>query len=655
MRFDAGEWFGPSGRLAEALAGYEHRTQQAEMADAVWNTLTSRGRLAVEAGTGTGKTLAYLVPAVLWSRAKEQRVVVSTYTRLLQSQLLEKDLQVASRVLGPIPNAIAYGQENYLCRARLELHVARGLFDSKDEARAADELLDWANQTTDGLLLGYPHALPVGFGRRIGRDSAACQGRNCRYHRNCFYQRARQSWSQAAVLVVNHALFLSSVVGEADLLPQHSVVIFDEAHRLEDVCARHFGFEVSQHALSLLLGAAGMDRTELVRLLPPRSATRRVIGGEAAQARQAVEEFFSRIGSTWTTASNVGHHVPRRRLVEPLPAGVPARALERLAAAVDEVAVELDDAPAGAELAAAGRELHRAAAALNAFECPDTDTNVYWLECPAPGRITLLSAPLEVAPALRSGVYDRLSSTVLTSATLTVAGRFDFFCSRLGLDDFSQLRLDSPFDFARCSLLYLPARLPLPTAEEKFHEAAACEISRLIELSRGRALVLFTSYGALNAVFALMPEGPYRLLRQGDRATTRLLREFREDRHSVLFATQSFWQGVDVPGEALSCLIICRLPFDVPDEPRLTAIAEQMREQGLDPFECYQLPTAVLRFRQGFGRLIRTSRDRGVVCVLDRRIVDRPYGPLFLCSLPAGVPTSERIEDVQAFFKPSHD
>jgi len=644
MRFDAGEWFGPSGRMAEALAGYEHRTQQAEMADAVWDTLTSRGRLAVEAGTGTGKTLAYLVPAVLWSRAEEQRVVVSTYTRLLQSQLLEQDLRVAGRALGPTPSAVAYGQENYLCRSRLELHVARGLFDSKDEARAADELLDWSAQTTDGLLLSYQRALPAGLGRRIGRDSAACQGRNCRYHRNCFYQRARQSWSRSAILVVNHALFLSSVVGEADLLPPHSVVIFDEAHRLEEVCARHFGLEVSQHALSLLLGTAAADRAGLVRLLPPRSAVRRTVGGEAAQAHQAVEEFFAQV------ASGPGGTAARVHLLRPLPTDVPAQALERLAATVDEVAPELDDALAGAELAAAGRGLHRAAAALSAFERPDADRNVYWLEHPAPGRLTLLSAPLDVAPALQREVYDRLSSTVLTSATLTVAGRFDFFCSRLGLDDFSQLRLDSPFDYPRCGLLYLPARLPLPTAEEKFHEAAANEISRLIELSRGRALVLFTSFGALNAVFGLMPEGPYRLLRQGDRATARLLDEFREDQHSVLFATQSFWQGVDVPGEALSCLVICRLPFDVPDEPRLTAIAEQMREQGLDPFECYQLPTAVLRFRQGFGRLIRTSRDRGVVCVLDRRIVGRQYGPLFLCSLPAGLPMTERPEDVRAFF-----
>ncbi len=644
-RFDAGEWFGPSGRLAEVLAGYEHRTQQMAMADAVWHTLNTGSRLAVEAGTGTGKTLAYLVPAVLWSRAEQQRVVISTYTRLLQSQLLEQDLEVVGRALGPTRSAVAFGQENYLCRLRLELHVSRGLFDTKEEARAADDLLDWSTQTTDGLLLGYPHLLPAGLSRRIGRDSAACLGRNCRYNRDCFYQRARQSWSQSAILVVNHALLLSSVAGEADLLPEHSVVVFDEAHRLEDVCARHFGLEVSQHALGLLLGAAGAERSGLMRLLPPRSAVRRTVGAEVAEARQTVEEFFA-----WFEGDS-RRNAARMRLVEPLPAGLPAQALERLAGTADEVAPELDDELAAAELAAAGRLLHRSAAALSAFEHPDADANVYWFERPAPGRLSLLSAPLDVAPTLRRHVYARLASTVLTSATLTVAGRFDFFCGRLGLDDFVQLRLDSPFDYRRCSLLYVPARLPLPTAEASFHQAAAREISRLIELSHGRALVLFTSYNALNAVYDLMPEGQYRLLRQGDRALPRLLDEFRADRHSVLFATQSFWQGVDVPGDSLSCLIICRLPFEVPDEPRLTAIAEQMREQGLDPFAGYQLPTAVLRFRQGFGRLIRTSQDSGVVCVLDRRIVDRPYGPLFLCSLPDGLPVSERIEDVRKFFR----
>jgi ATP-dependent DNA helicase DinG len=364
-----------------------------------------------------------------------------------------------------------------------------------------------------------------------------------------------------------------------------------------------------------------------------------------AEARAVVDSFFAQV------ESGLGADATRRRLVEPLPARDPAQTLERLAAVVDEVVSELDDDLAGAEMAAANRVLHRAAAALSGFELLDTDAQVYWFERAGPGRLSLLSAPLDVAPALRHDVYDRLSSTVLTSATLTTAGRFDFFRERLGLDDFILLRLDSPFDFARCSLLYVPARLPPPTAEARFPEAAAREIGRLIELSRGRALVLFTSYAALNAVFNLMPEGRYRFLRQGDYALPRLLDEFRQDRHSVLFATQSFWQGVDVPGEALSCLVICRLPFEVPDEPRLSAIAEQMREQGLDPFTQYQLPTAVLRFRQGFGRLIRSSQDRGVVCVLDRRVVDRAYGPLFLSSLPAGLPVTENLDDVRSFFK----
>jgi ATP-dependent DNA helicase DinG len=264
--------------------------------------------------------------------------------------------------------------------------------------------------------------------------------------------------------------------------------------------------------------------------------------------------------------------------------------------------------------------------------------------------MTLLAAPLDVAPLLRGAVYDHYSSTILTSATMTVAGSFSFLSGRLGLDGFETESLDSPFDYQSQSLLYVSDHLPPPTQPGDFNRAAADVITAIVKASMGRALVLFTSYDSMNAVFALMPKTDYNYLLQGDTSPAKLLDDFREDTHSVLFATQSFWQGIDVPGEALSCLIICRLPFEVPDDPRLTAIAEKLRADGISPFTAYQLPTAVLRFRQGFGRLIRTATDRGVVCVLDRRILAGNYSHSFLKSLPKGVRVTTKVADINRFF-----
>ena len=640
------EFFGPDGRLSVLMPGYEYRPQQPAMAGSVWAALTGSGRVAIEAGTGVGKSLAYLLPAAIWAGANRKRVVVSTYTRLLQSQLVSQDVPVMNRVLDrPIRTAVAFGQENYICRFRLELHVARGLFDTREQAGAADGLIEWADQSEDGIVLNCPSPVPAALLRRVTRDSAACRGANCPHRKSCFYYRARQEWDKADLLIVNHSLYFASTTGTADLLPERDAVIFDEAHRVEDVSCHHFGFEVSQNQLAELLDqVAGPGRKGLLHFLPPRSTARRTLESEAGLSRAESDRFFDRANRLLDPGAN------RRRLHEPLETEAAAATLDRLAKALTEVAPDVDDELASAELAAAARRLQSSVAALAGFSRLDTDQSVYWIERSGSGQLEVCSSPLDVAPLLRTNVYDNLAGTILTSATLTVAGDFGFFCRRLGLDDFATLRLDSPFDYTENSLLYVPGRLPLPDRGDEFVRAAAEEIRRVVDLSRGRALVLFTSYEMMNAVFNLMPDTGYTCLCQGDASTARLLEQFRNDTHSILFATQSFWQGVDVPGESLSCLIICRLPFEVPDDPRLEAIAERMKAEGLSPFSHYQVPTAVLRFRQGFGRLIRTARDRGVVCVLDRRIVTRPYGRLFLNSLPSGLRITSRPEHVASFF-----
>ncbi len=639
-------YFQPDGPLSRVLPGYEHRPQQLEMARRVELALTRHTRLAVEAGTGVGKSLAYLVPAALWAKENHKRVVVSTYTRLLQTQLIYQDVPLLAKVLDePVRASVAFGQENYLCRFRLENQVARGLFDTLAEARAADKLFDWANKTETGVILDYPHALPSGLGSRICRDSAMCRREKCQFRRSCFYLRARESWEHSSILIVNHSLLFADLATEADLLPESDAVILDEAHRIEDAAIRHFGNQASEYVLTLLLDRlASSHGGGLVQALGPRSAARRSIQTEASAARVEIDRFFRAVEPLFAPDAQ------RSRFREPLDSGPSAEAIARLAKALDEIVPELDDEVISAEMTGVARRLGRSALALEGFRVPEPDGAVHWAERGGQGRLSLLAAPLDVGPLLRGAVYDHYSSTVLTSATMTVAGSFSFLSGRLGLEDFETESLDSPFDYQSQSLLYVASYLPPPTQAGEFNRAAAEVIAAIIKASLGRALVLFTSYDSMNTVFRLMPQTDYNYLLQGDTSVAKLLEDFREDKHSVLFATQSFWQGIDVPGEALSCLIICRLPFEVPDDPRLTAIAEKLKADGISPFTAYQLPTAVLRFRQGFGRLIRTATDRGVVCVLDKRIIAGNYSQSFLKSLPKGVRVTTKVADIDRFF-----
>jgi ATP-dependent DNA helicase DinG len=653
----AEQYFLPDGPLSRAHSGYEHRPQQLGMAWLVEQALVSDGRLAVEAGTGVGKSLAYLVPAALWARENGKRVAVSTYTRLLQNQLISQDIPLLRRMssvegrmsnVGPVRAAVAFGQENYVCRFRLSNQIARGLFDTSAEAKAADRLFQWADKTEHGVILDYPYPLSSGLASRICRDSAMCRREKCPFRKICFYFRARDSWAHSSILIVNHSLLFAHLAADADLLPACDAVILDEAHRVEDAAVRHFGNQASEHALTLLLDRlASSHGSGLVQALGQRSAAKRSIQTEASAARVELDRFFRAVEPLFA------HDAQRSRFREPLDSGSLAESLGRLAKALDEAVPELDDEALSAEMVGVSRRLGRSAQALDAFRVPEPDGAVHWAERSAQGRLSLLAAPLDVSGLLRGAVYEHFSSTILTSATLTVAGSFSFVSGRLGLEDFKTAALDSPFDYQTQSLLYVSDHLPPPTQRDAFNRAAAETIAAIIKTSMGRALVLFTSYDSMNSVFDLMPRTGYNYLLQGDTSVARLLDEFREDKHSVLFATQSFWQGIDVPGEALSCLIICRLPFEVPDDPRLTAIADKIKAEGASPFTQYQLPNAVLRFRQGFGRLIRTASDRGVVCVLDKRILATSYGGSFIKSLPKGVRVTTKLADLDHFFQPT--
>jgi len=642
-RASAAGVFGPGGQLARAIPDCELRPQQKAMAEAVEAAFATGGRLAVEAGTGVGKSLAYLVPAAAWSAHAHARVAISTYTRILQSQLISRDVEILRRIIPDLPRIeVAYGQDNYLCHLRLHTRVTHGLFDTREQSEAADALLEWAAVTDTGVLLDAPLNLPPRLQRRVGRDSATCPRHRCPYFGDCCWFRARRAWESAGVIVTNHALFFAGT-GEAGILPELAAAVFDEAHRLEDAAVRHFGVQLGQSWLIGILDslnpATGRGLLHSLRGGHLASA----LQGETADCRAELGEFFTRVGAGLASESG------RSRLDGPL-AATPAARLDKLGTALVETAADLADDDLAAEIGGAGRWLSDAAAGMLRFQEPDDDNSVRWLERATSGT-TLSLAPLSVAEALASRVYPPLRAVVLTSATLAVAGSFEFARRRLGLDGFTTLLLDSPFDHRANSLLYVPARLPLPT-EPTYVGEAARQVDDIVRASRGRALVLFTSYDMMRRVHELCDTAGHTALLQGDMPLPRLLDEFRSDVHSVLFATQSFWQGIDVPGEALSCLVICRLPFEVPDDPRLAAIAERLKREGVKPFSAYQLPTAVLRFRQGFGRLIRSRHDRGVVCVLDRRFVTRSYGDTFRRSLPAGIPLTSDLADIERFLAP---
>ena len=637
--------FRPGSRLGQVLPTYEYRPQQEEMASHVWHALTTGSNLAIEAGTGIGKSLAYLVPAVTWVIKTRKRVAVSTYTRLLQSQLINQDIPLVRKLIPDLPKvAVAYGQENYLCRFRLRSRLARGLFDTRQEAATASRLLDWAETTTQGILLNYPHPLPAKLWHRICRDPTTCRRNDCPYFSDCFYYRARRNWEKSAMLIVNHSLFFAGLAAETELLPKMDAVIFDEANRLEDACVRHFGIRVSQRRLSQILDyicpVAGRG---LIHALAHQAGIVENIEKEVGFCRNELLNFFQE------TESLLGPDAIRLRLKQPLQA-VPVSALNRLSASLNKTARDADDEHLASELKGTARKLEDTANSLTEFMDLDTENAVQWVERTGANNINLISAPLDIAHKLKELVYPGFTSTIMTSATLTVADEFGFISSRLGLDRFKTLQLDSPFDHGHNSLLFVANKIPPPNHPD-FNQAGAKLIQRILKASHGRALVLFTSYDMMNRVRNLIPQHSYTHLYQGELPVAQLLQQFRNDTHSVLFATQSFWQGIDVPGESLTCLIICRLPFEVPDDPRLTAIAEQLRKQRIDPFNTYQVPTAVLRFRQGFGRLIRTKKDRGVVCVLDRRILDRGYGNSFLKSLPKELPLTTSFNQVVRFLR----
>jgi len=654
-RLDPSPILGPDGAVARRLKNYEVREEQLQMADAVARAIEEGGHLVVEAGTGVGKSFAYLVPAILAAVEMGKKVVVSTHTIALQEQLLRKDVPFLRSVMPCEFSAVLVkGRGNYISLRRLDVAVNRQMatFHKAEEFDQLAEIRLWAGKTQDGTRSDLDFRPLPGVWDAIQSENGNCLGKQCPRHKDCFYYKARRRTWTANLLIVNHALFVSDLALRASgygILPDYDVAIFDEAHTLEAVAGEHLGIQLSNVGVDYALGRLYSERSQR-GLLTHYGLTKAI--AQVRKARTAADDFFEAV-SEWRARRGAGDNGRVRRPI-PVPDAL-AEELRRLGTAIDDGAEDIEEAEHRIELNAAADRCDALADQLQSWVRQSVDEQVYWVESEEKGRkrIRLASAPLDVGPTLRRVLFDRVPTCVLTSATLCVGSppKFDFLKARLGLTKAETLALGSPFDYPNQVKIHLARNLPDPSSQpQDFERQVIRAIAHYIDQTRGKAFVLFTSYKMLDAAArALTPwlaERNIALFAQSDgMPRSKMVEAFKADVHSVIFGADSFWQGVDVPGESLSNVIIVRLPFSVPSHPLLEARLEDIRKRGGNPFVEYQIPEAVIKLKQGFGRLIRSRSDRGIVAILDPRVLTKPYGKTFLKSLPE----CERIVDRRDF------
>ena len=627
--------FGASGWLARHHPSFEYRPGQLEMAEAVESSLQSGQHLIVEAGTGTGKTLAYLAPLV----RSGQRVVISTGTKHLQEQLFYKVIPFIQKLFPKLRATLMKGRQNYLCRQKLYDIERQPVLNGLEEVDLYQQLREWERRTETGdrtEVAGLRDSSELW--QRVDARRETCTGQKCPQFERCFITWMHQRAAESDLIIVNHHLFFADLALKqtdyASLLPDYTAVVFDEAHEIEDVATQYFGQKVSNYQIE-----------ELARDTEATLKAKAIESGEVLSAvrelRRRSELFFELFptGDGRTNFDNRESFLEVRR-------GTYSAFVNSLIRLETELLGVKDRPEEINNLARRAAEIRKALDVI--MESRDRSL-VYWWERRGRG-VFIEASPIDVSPILRERLFGKVRTVILTSATLAVGGKFDFLKRRLGVETAREKILESHFDFARQAILYTPLHLPDPRHAE-FSSRAAGEIVSLLKATEGRAFVLFTSYQQMRAVYELVRRRlRYPLMMQGSMPRNALLDKFRSTPHAVLFATSSFWQGVDVQGQQLSAVIVDRLPFSVPSDPVVAARIRQINEEGGNAFVEYQIPEAVIALKQGFGRLIRSETDRGVLGILDHRIVKKHYGKIFFDSLPP-YRRAGRLEEVSEFMQ----
>lgn len=633
------EVFGPGGLLEQCMPqGYEHRRSQLEMAELLERAFATEQHAIVEAGTGTGKTLAYLIPAI----RSGKRVVISTATKSLQEQLFQKDIPFLQRHFAPnLKVAVMKGRSNFLCRQKSYWMVGQPALRGLDEVDWFNQISEWekVTETGDRNELSF---LPddAELWHQLDARREMCTGQKCPEFNRCFVTLMHQRAAAADIVIVNHHLFFADLALRQDdfasILPDYDAVIFDEAHEIEDTAGDYFGREISNYRFEEL----ARDAEQALRMSSDRAAPLlRRVSRVKDRAREFFEAFPKRDGRSPFERAERENFLDRNR-----------EAYDDLLQALKALETEIAALPSKPdELVNISRRSFELRGETE-FLLESAEPNyVYWMERRGRG-IFVAATPIDVSGILKEQLFQRFATVVLTSATLAVGGRFDFLKQRLGVPSALERVLPTEFDYRNQALLYIPPKIP-DVREPAFAEKAADEIARMLEITEGRAFCLFTSYAQMKDLYARVGKlVDFPLLLQGTAPRAALLEEFRNTPNAVLFATSSFWQGVDVPGQQLSCVIVDRLPFAVPSDPIVAARVKALTDQGRNAFGEYQVPEAVLALKQGFGRLIRARTDRGILSILDNRIQRMSYGKIFLASLPE-YSTTRDVADVERFMR----
>lgn len=657
------EFFAPGGILAKSSLAFEHRKGQCDMAKAVESALEDKRHLIVEAGTGTGKTLAYLLPALRFAREHQQRVIISTGTKNLQEQLYFKDVPFLESVLGaeygPLKVCYMKGRANYLCRNKLYALRDSPLLSGLDEIEQFHHISTWERSTPTGdraELDHLPESSPLW--PKLDARTEACLGTTCPDWEQCFITQMRRKALESEIVIVNHHLFFADLnikqqaggAPDAGILPDAGAVIFDEAHELEDIASNYFGVGLSHARFDDLT-------RDIESMLRAKNASSSAVESACAILKDRARMFFAALPTDGQPLGRMPFE-QREAFLESdgdIYLGA-ANALKRVEGELERI--KNVDETKGLIKRTADIGVH-----LKFLLESDDPNTVFWIERRASGGVKnlargaaqqtfqtqLQATPIDVSGMLSTSLFDAYPSVILTSATLTVAGAFDHITRRLGLKETRELMVASHFDYERQALLYLPPSMPDPR-EPDFTRHAAEKMRRILEITQGRAFCLFTSYSQMHSLYErMLQELPYPLLLHGTAPRHVLLQQFRDAPNAVLFGTSSFWQGVDVQGEQLSCVIIDKLPFAVPTDPIVKARMQAIEAAGGKPFFDLQVPNAVISLKQGFGRLIRSLSDRGLLVLLDPRIQRQRYGRIFLESLPP-YRLTQSIDEVEAFF-----